>query len=162
MRMSEMRPGALTAALGPLAVWAVWALAPPAHSPGRVFLLLTAATGVAAFAVAPGATRTDRVVACAASTLTTLATAIGIAINFVVLLPADACPGTPDQVDLPTYATVTEFTVVPAVYLLVAWVLLRHGRTPLWLPLATIAAWSAIAIAYVLFAAAGYPHHCYT
>ena len=162
MHPPRPRPGALTATLGPLAVWAVFALARPAHRPGWVFLVLAIAGGIAAFSVAPRATRTDRVVACAASTLASLATVIGIAINFVALLSADACPGTPDQVDLPTYATATEFTVIPAVYLLVAWLLLRHGRTPLWLPLATIAAWSAIAIAYVLFAAAGYPHHCYT
>ena len=162
MHAPRHRPGALTATLGPLAVWAFFALARPVHGPGWVFLILATAAGVAAFVVAPRATRTDRVVAFAGSTLATLATVIGIAINFVVLLASDACPGTPNQVDMPTSATVAEFTVIPLVYLLTSWLLLRHGRSPLWLPLATIAAWSAISLAYVVLAAAGYPHHCYT
>ena len=161
MEIGANRLGAIVVAAGPPAVWGMLALLHPAHL-GAAFLALTTAAAVPAALVPRNARRVDRLLAFTGSALASLATVIGLVISFLLVLRFDACLGNPDQATQPLYATVTAFTVIPIVYAGTAWLLLGRGHSPLWLPLATIAAWAAASIAYVLFAFAGYPHHCYT
>jgi hypothetical protein len=157
-----MRPGAAVAAIGPLAVWGWIVIAAPAHHLAMVFAALAFAAGLVAFTLPRGASTRQRLAAAVGSTTATLTAVVGIVINFIVLISWDACPGDPNQAARPLYAVVTSVGVTVSIYLLASWLLLRNGRSPLLLPLATIAAWTAVAIAYVVLASIGLPHHCYT
>lgn len=150
------------AAIGPLAVWGWIEIAPPAHHVAIVFAALALTGGLLAFALPRRASARARLAAAVGSTAATLTAVVGIIINFIVLLRFDACPGDPNQAARPLFAAVTFIGVTSTVYLLTSWLLLRKGRSPLLLPLATIAAWTAVAIAYVVLASIGFPHHCYT
>ncbi len=162
MSESRVRPGAAVAAIGPLAAWGWIEIAPPAHHEGIVFLVLALASGLFAFALPRRASTKDRLAAAVGSTTATLTAIVGIIINFIVLIQFDACPGDPNQAARPLFAAITSIGVTLTIYLLTSWLLLRTGHSPLLLPLATVAAWTAVAIAYVGLASIGFPHHCYT
>jgi hypothetical protein len=150
------------AVMGPLAVWGWIEVAPPVHHLAIEFAALAFAVGLVAFTLPHRASTKERLAAAVGSTTATLTAVVGIIINFIVVISWDACPGDPNQAARPLYAVVTSIGVTVSIYLLASWLLLRKGRSPLLLPLATIAAWTAVAIAYVALASIGFPHHCYT
>jgi hypothetical protein len=96
-----------------------------------------------------------------ATGLSALTATLGTLAALLVLIPYDACPGTGSGT--PLVAAATGLVVWPIAYLCVTGLVFRlRGEWMLLWPLAGLAAWLAVAVAFLALAALGVPHHCIT